>query len=179
MTDVPDNSTQLNREWRLGGPMSPDQRKEAKRLFIEYMETDPTIVLACDHANIARDTAYAWREKDKAFGNAWENAVKRSQDIARKSIYQPGILGWDGRMLSQGQPVYEIEEVLGEDGTPMLDSRGRPITKRGAPLTERKYSDSLASLYAKANLPEYKDKPQINLNAQLDDLAQQAKDQLL
>jgi hypothetical protein len=42
-----------------------------------------------------------------------------------------------------------------------------------------KWSDSLAALYAKANLPEYKEKQQIDLNAQITTIAETAKSELL
>ena len=49
----------------------------------------------------------------------------------------------------------------------------------GNRLLIHKWSDRLASLYAKSNLPEYKEKQQIDLNAQITTMADNAKDELL
>lgn len=173
-----DNLTPITRTWRLGGPLSSAQRKEAKSLFLAYLQTDHNVTFACEHAGISRETAYTWKEKDPVFARGWDNAIERVKDVARSSIYRRGILGWDEPVVSMGQAVYEMEPVPGEDGKQQWE-RGKPVMKRGNPLLTHKWSDSLAALYAKANLPEYKEKPQVNINAQLQDLAEQAKQELL
>lgn len=170
--------TANTRTWRIGGAMTAAQRKEAKDLFIEYLKRDHNISFACEYAGISRKTAYQWREKDSQFADQWEQAVDRAKDIARSSIYQRGILGWNETVVSMGQLVYEMEPVLDKDGNQVYE-KNKPKMRRGKPITLHKWSDSLAALYAKANLPEYKDKPQVNVNAQLQDLAERSKQQLL
>lgn len=155
------------------------ERKEAKEKFVTFLREDPTVSLACEHIGISRDTAYKWYEKDKRFAREWDNAIERAKDVARSSIYKRGIIGWWEPMVSMGKVVYEDEPVLDEKGEQKRDSKGRLMTKRGDKVMIPKHSDSLALAWAKANLPEYKDKPQINIHAQLDDLAQKAKDELL
>lgn len=160
----PDKLTAITRAWRLGGPMTAEQRREAKALFIETLSSDPNVSLACDRARISRDTAYQWREKDAKFADAWEDAVERTKDVARSSIYQRGIIGWDEPMVSAGQVVYEYEHLLDKDGKPQFDGKGKPIMRRGAMQVVHKWSDTLAIAYAKANLPEYKDKQQLEVS---------------
>lgn len=174
-----DNGTPITRTWRLGGPMSPAQRKEAKVLFLQSLQQDPNVSLACERAGIGRNTAYQWREQDSKFADGWETALEKTRDVARSSIYRRGILGWDEKVASQGQTVMEYEPVMNEEGHQLFDARGKPLVKGGKPLLIHKWSDSLAALYAKANLPEYKDKPQLNIHAQLEDLAEKAKQELL
>jgi hypothetical protein len=82
-------------------------------------------------------------------------------------------------MVSMGQIVYEIVPVPDDNGKQKFDTKGRPMVQQGKPMMTHKWSDSLAVAYAKANLPEYKDKPQVNVQAQLSDLAEQAKQALL
>jgi hypothetical protein len=151
----------------------------AREKFLEALRQDPTVSLACEVAGVARATVYRWREQSKTFAQAWDDAIERCRDVARSSIYQRGILGWDEKVASQGQMVMEYEPVVDDEGNQRFDERGRPLVKGGKPLLVHKWSDSLAALYAKANLPEYKDKPQVNINAQLADLAEQAKNELL
>lgn len=172
------NGTPIMRAWRLGGPMTAAQRKEAKTLFLDALSQDPNISAACDHACIGRTTAYMWREKDTVFADNWETALERTKDVARSSIYKRGVLGWDEAVVSQGQAVYEMEPVEDEDGNQVYE-KGRLKMKRGDLMTVHKWSDSLASLYAKANLPEYKDKQTIDLTAQITTMADSAKDELL
>lgn len=172
------DNTYIGRSWRLGGPMTPVQRKEAKRLFIEALQRDPSVSAACRHAKIGRKTAYQWRDKDAEFADEWEDAVAQCHDEARSSIYQRGIVGWDEPVISMGQVVYEMEPVLDEEGKQLYD-KGKPLMKRSGMVTIHKWSDSLAVAFAKANLREYKDKPQVNINTELADLAEQTKNALL
>jgi hypothetical protein len=154
-------------------------RKETQAAFLTALALDPSVTAACDAAGISRDTAYRWRSQSATFEKLWDEALIHTQDRARSSIYRRGIVGWEEPLVSAGQPVYESEPVTDLEGKPMLDKRGRPIVKQGKMIMVRKHSDSLAALYAKANLPEYKDKPQVNINTQVADLAEQAKRELL
>ncbi len=156
-----------------------EQRREAKEKFLAFLREDPTVSLAAEHININRDTAYAWRNKDSKFAKDWDNAIERTRDVARSSIYRRGIIGCDEKVVSMGQLVYEYEPVVDEEGNQQLNERGKPLMRGGKPLLIRKYSDTLAMGYAKANLPEYKDKPQLNVHAQLNELAEKAKQELL
>jgi hypothetical protein len=164
--------------WRINGPMNAAQRKEAKALFIDSLKKDPTVSLACEAAHISRQAAYKWKDSDPTFAQEWADAVERTKDVARSSIYRRGILGWFEPALSMGQVVCELEPLLDSAGKPVID-KGKPVMMKGKPVMIHKWSDSLASLYAKANLPEYKDKPQVDLQVQLSDLADQAKEDLL
>jgi hypothetical protein len=163
----------------MGKTMTAQERSEAKTAFLASLQSDPNVSLACDVAKISREIAYRWREADKEFRVAWDNALERCRDVARSSIYKRGILGWDEPIVSMGQVVYELFPWLDNEGNPKLDSKGKPIVLQGKPLTIHKWSDSLATAYAKANLPEYKEKAQVNVQAQLSDLAEQAKQALL
>lgn len=126
--------------------MTTEQRNEAMSLFLASLCKDPNISLACDRSGIVRDTAYKWREKYKEFANSWEDAIERTKDTARSSFYQRAVHGWDEPVTSMGKVVY------GSDGKPLM---------------LHKWSDTLANSYAKANLPEHKEKQQIDINAEI------------
>lgn len=155
------------------------ERKEAKTRFIEFLREDPTVSLACERINMSRKSIYQWREKDQKFAKEWDDAIERAKDIARSSIYKRGIIGWMEPIVSMGQVVCEQQLLLDQDGSPQLDKRGKPIMVKGDPIMIRKWSDSLALAYAKANLPEYKEKQQIDINAQIFDMAEKARNELL
>jgi len=155
------------------------EQREAKDRFLVSLKVDPNVSLACDKAEISRDTAYRWRGNDEAFSKAWDTAIERTRDVARSSIYARGILGWQEPMVSMGQLVYEYEPVLDDEGKQKYDHKEKPLMQRGKQVMVPKWSDSLATAYARANLPEYKEKPQVNIHAELADLAEQAKQSLL
>lgn len=178
MSEQLDKKTPI-RAWGKGGPLTPAQRKEAKALFLEGLKQLHCVTLACEFAGIGRATAYQWKDVDQKFAADWNVVVERARDIARASIYQRGILGWDEPIVSMGQAVYELEPVVDENGDPKLNNRGQPLVKQGKPLMLHKWSDTLAVAYAKANLSEYKDKPQVDLQVQLSDLAEKAKAEVL
>lgn len=161
-----DNPTSITRAWRLGGPMTAAHRKEAKQAFLEYLKKDPNVSAAADHACIHRDTAYDWREKDEAFATGWANAIERTKDVARSSIYRRGIIGWDETVVSNGQVVYEMEPILDKDGNQVIE-KGKTKVRRGNAITVHKWSDQLAIAYAKANLPEFREKQQVDLQTNI------------
>src|SRR4051812_22766443 len=84
-----------------------EERNQAKEKFLAFLRKDSTVSLACEHIGYNRDTVYSWREKDENFAKEWDNAVERSRDIARQSIYQRAFYGWDELAISMKQVVYE------------------------------------------------------------------------
>lgn len=156
------------------------QQKEAKRKFLEELPLCHTVTGACDFADISRDTAYRWKEQDKKFSEAWDQAVERTHDKARAKIFERAFDGVEEQAIGNGMPVYYYEPDMDEEaGEQRRDERGKLMWKRGNPVMIRKYSDSLAALYARANLPEYKDKQTIDLNVKMAEEAEKAKESLL
>lgn len=158
--------------------MNNKQRKQVQQTFIESLLRDSNVSLACEVAGISRNAVYQWRNEDEEFAAQWDNVIERVRDVARQSIYARGIMGWDEPIVSMGNAVYEYEAVLDENGEQVLDSRGKPLKLRNKMMVH-KWSDSLAALYARSNLPEYKEKQQIDLNAQITTIAETAKAELL
>lgn len=147
--------------------MNAEQRNKAKAAFLESLSRDPNISLACDCAEVSRDAVYKWRDKDQQFAKDWDQAIERTKDIARSAFYQRAVYGWLEPTVSAGQVAYDYEPDLDDDGDQKFDSKGKPMMKRGDPVMTRKYSDSLAVLFAKTQLPEYKEKQHIDLNANI------------
>lgn len=141
-----------------GGPQTAEHRKLAKSWFLEELPRCHTVTFACEYAGIVPDTAYRWKEKDQKFSESWDRAVEHTHDIARASIFKRGILGWDEPVVAQGRVALDEHD------------------KR---LTVHKWSDSLAALYARANLPEYKEKQQLDLNVQMAEKDARDKESLL
>jgi|SRR5882762_758936 len=162
------------------GPMNAQERKEAKALFIASLCKDPNVSLACDVANISRKTAYEWREADEQFAKDWDASIERAKDIIRSAIFQRAAYGWKEIALSMNRVVYEYTPVLDENGDQKLDDQGRQIMQRGDVVYIHKWDTSLQLGWAKANLPEYKDKqPEINIFNEINAMATNAKNELL
>lgn len=161
------NRTTPKPPWGPGGPKTAEHRALAKARFLEELPRSYTVSAACGYAFIDRTTAYHWKGQDKKFSDAWDVAVERIHDKARAKIFERAFEGIDSYVVSNGKLV-SIEAGLDEQGK-----------SKFVPLIEKKYSDSLAALYARANLPEYKDKQQIDLKIQMAEEAEKAKEQLL
>ena len=143
-------------------------RKETKEKFIAYLREDPNVSFACEHIDMSREAVYKWRESDPKFAKQWDDAIVRTKDIARSSIYRRGVIGWLEPMVSQGQIIYEEEPVIDDNGDQKYDKRGKPMMRKTNPVMVRKYSDTLAIAYAKANLSEYESpETEIHTNIQL------------
>lgn len=134
------------------------ERKLLKARFLQYFAEEGNVSFACDLAGVDRTTVYKWRTKDQQFAKLWEEAEATSCDVIRKELFRRAIHGVESYVVSAGRLVYGPDEE---------------------PLKEKKYSDTLLALLAKARLPEYKEKQQIDLNVTLKEQAEKAKNELL
>jgi len=55
--------------------MSHD-KKQIKKKFLELIEQNPIVQIACNKLNVGRSTIYHWLEKDKRFIGAYKKAQK-------------------------------------------------------------------------------------------------------
>lgn len=95
---------------------------------------------ACAAVDIARQTAYRWREEDPDFAEQWDWAMKVGVSGLEDEAHRRGFEGTD-------EPVFYLGEVAG---------------------TVRKYSDTLAIFLLKAHAPEkYRENSKIELSGQL------------
>lgn len=163
------------------GPMNAQERKEAKALFVASLCKDPNVSLACDEAKISRKTAYQWRDDDEEFAKDWDSSIERAKDIVRSAIFQRAAYGWKEIALSMNRVVYYYTPVIDPDtGEQKYDDKGRPIMQRGDVVYIHKWDTALQLGWAKANLPEYKDKQSdINIYNEINALAANAKNELL
>lgn len=173
-----DNMTPITRKGK--GPMSAQQRKEAKAVFVASLCKDPNVSLACDNAGMSRNVAYEWREKDEQFAKDWDASIERAKDIVRSAIFQRAAYGWKEIALSMNRVVYDYRPVHDEDGNPRFDDQGRQIMQRGDVVYIHKWDTALQLGWARANLPEFKEeKTEINIFNELNAMAINAKNDLL
>lgn len=98
-------------------------------------------MLSCHEAGIDRTTVYRWLEHDEAFSVRYHLAEQDAADVVRAAIVRRGIHGYEVPVVSQGKIVMH----------------------NGKPLTERKYSDACLLALAKARVPEFRDKVDVNM----------------
>ncbi len=149
-------STPQRTHRRRGQTMSKEERKQAQETFLAAFALNANVMLSCRKAGIDRTLVYKWCEHDTEFNIRFKQAELDANDMIRGAIYQRGVQGVEKPALSMGKVVYE--EVPGG-----IDEEGKPIVKR-KPLMLREYSDSLLALLAKARMPEFREKQQLEMS---------------
>lgn len=161
-----DNIDTLNARKR---PLTPEQRARKQQRFLKVYGETANIKASCKSAGVSRQTFYNWRDDDEAFKSQLVDADEDANDTLEYAAYDRGVLGVESYVVSQGRIVYEDILVFDESGEPLLDDKGNQTTKRGKPLVERKFSDSLLITKLKARMPEkYKDKQQVEHSGSID-----------
>ncbi|MEI6553579.1 MAG: hypothetical protein WCO09_03355 [bacterium] len=96
--------------------------KKNKKLFLDQLEKSMIIQIACEKTGISKSTIYRWRESDKEFDNAVEDAIREGISFvngiaetqlvnAIKDRNMTGITLW----LKTHHPSYKTKiEVSGE-----------------------------------------------------------------
>lgn len=118
---------------RQGESLSPEQIEQAKNAFLADYAKYGNVGHACDKAQISRTTFYRWTEHDEAFSLTCEQSKQDYCDTLRTEIHRRA---HDGVL----KPVYQRGEKVG---------------------TIREYSDTLLIFQAKAHMPEYREKVQV------------------
>ena len=148
--------------------MTKQQRIEAQAAFLTAYELCANVVTAAYEVGIDRTLIYYWQEHDETFSMLFHEADKAANAHIEAEIRRRAIDGVVEPVISQGQLAYNYEPVLDEEGNQKLDSRGKPMYKRGEMITTRKYSDVLLMFYAKQRMPSYREKQQVEVTGHVD-----------
>lgn len=140
--------------------------------FIAALAESGIVAKACEAVDIARRTAYEWREEHPAFAEAWDKALKIGITALEDEAARRAFLGTDKPLVHQGQKTPEFErDANGEivyyervveikvDGVTVERVEKVPKFKRDAKggivyQTMKEYSDTLAIFLLKAHAPE-------------------------
>jgi hypothetical protein len=148
-----------------GKRMTTKEREDAQAIFLEAFTLNGNIMLSCKKANVDRGTVRQWEEHDTQFSVLYHEAEKNFADFALAEFRKRAMEGYEKPVISMGRMVYEEIPLLNKDGTPQLDSKGKPIVKHGKPLMERVVSDTLLAMLIKRHFPEYRERQQVDLTA--------------
>lgn len=105
--------------------------------FLESFAQHGIVTRACKDAGIDRSTVYVWKEHNEQFLVRYNHALEEAKDAIREEVRRRAHDGWD-------EEVYQLGNYAG---------------------TVHKYSDTLLIFHAKMLMPEYREKQQIDVNA--------------
>jgi hypothetical protein len=126
-----------------GSRPSKEQRIEAQEKFLKAFASNGNVRVACLAAGVDRSAVHYWAEHDEQFNMRYNLAKEDVNDAIRGEIYRRGMFGDERYVTSMGKVVYHDDK----------------------PLTIREKSDTLLIFHAKSRMPEYREKQQVDLNA--------------
>lgn len=140
------SSAAPQRTRRAGQRMSEDEKRIAKETFLKALSNTANVRAACLQAGVDSSTIYRWQEHDEEFSFKFQQANKDASWLLYGEAWQRAMRGEEEYVVSGGKLIY------GPDGNP---------------LKVNKKSDRMLELLLKARLPEFRDKHQIDLNANI------------
>jgi hypothetical protein len=143
MSNNSDTPTTYTRKRTQGKRPTKQENIEAQEKFLASFAENANISASCRMAVINRSLFYEWQEHDETFSMRFKVAEQEANDVIRAELFRRGVQGYEKPVVSMGKVVY------GPDGKL---------------LTENVYSDMLLSFLAKARMPEFRDKQQIEVN---------------
>lgn len=126
---------------RQGQRLTAEERRDLQDRFLKSFAKTANVAASCREAKIDRATLYRWQEHDTAFTVRYYQAEADAEDVIRAAIRTRGVHGWDELVVSAGKVV-------------MFN---------GEPLTVRRYSDACLLALAKARVPEFREKVDLNV----------------
>ena len=123
------------------------EKRTAQDIFLREFAQSANLTAACRQAGIHHDTFYRWTEHDETFSFRYKQAEAEANDVVRAAIFRRAVVGVDKPLHYQGRVV--------------LDERGQR-------LTVKEYSDTLLIFLAKARMPEFRERQQVDISGQLD-----------
>lgn len=145
-------------------PLSPEQRLKKQIRFLSAFRSTANVKHSCKFAGISRQTYYDWKDRDPIFTKHLAVADEEANDTLEYAGYDRAVSGIPSYVVSQGKMVYEDIPALEKDGTPKLNEYGKQIYLHGAPLVEKKYSDTLLVTLLKARMPQKYNRQQLEVS---------------
>jgi hypothetical protein len=159
------NSMQFFAGLKMQNGNPPASTEFRYQIFLDALAEEGVVTKACERAGIIRRVAYARRQSNPTFAEAWEDAMDAWRDRLRQEAQRRAVNGTYKLLYHQGVPVFEYRTVIGADGLPEKDDNGhdkREVVRdsAGQPVQARTYdfSDALLARMLAANVPEYREK---------------------
>jgi hypothetical protein len=129
-------SSSTPKKRRQGQRMNAKQRQDAQQAFLASYVQSANILTSCNEIGIDRSLIYYWQEHDEQFMLQFNRADAEANLMIEAEIKRRAIDGWDEPLVSAGKRVGTV----------------------------RKYSDTLLIFLAKARMPKYREKQQLDIN---------------
>jgi hypothetical protein len=157
MKDTQNNtSTPLRaRRRRQGQRPNEEEKCQLQERFLEVFARGGNILLACRQVGVDRSTIYRWSEQDETFALRKNQAERDFFDLAYGEFTRRAIQGYEKPVVSMGKMVYKAD---------------------GSLLMERIVSDRLLEMIIKRGFPEYREKQQVEMTANVTTTSSQAED---
>ncbi len=107
----------------------------AMRTFVEQLTEGGTVTKAAAAAGICRQTAYNWRDTDKEFSEAWDDAIEAGTQEMEAEAIRRAVKGTQKPVFHQGQVCGHVNEYSDTLLIFMLKAR-RPKVYRERVSTE-------------------------------------------
>lgn len=108
-----------------------DRKANAQGVFVEQLVKGETITAAAKAAGICRRTAYSWREWDKEFAEAWDDALEIGTEKLEAEATRRALEGSDTLLIfllkARRPNVYRDRisaELTGKDGKDLIGQSG-------------------------------------------------------
>lgn len=85
-------------------------KANAMRTFVEHLADGGTVSKAASAASICRKTAYNWRESDKEFAEAWDDAIEAGTQEMEAEAIRRAVKGTKKPVFHQGQVCGHVNE---------------------------------------------------------------------
>src|SRR5579872_2742796 len=121
---------------RHGQHPTADEKATAQATFLKDFRMCANLTQAAQKAHVDRSTIYYWRQTDPDFAAKFDEAEEEANDHLRAEIYRRAVEGWEVPVVSAGKLV----------------------------TTTRQYSDRLLELLARARMPEFRDRVDVQGN---------------
>lgn len=106
--------------------------KELCAVFLTWLAKGYVPAVAAQKINVARATVFRWKQEDKEFAEAWEEAVEEGTDLLEQEILRRARDGVDRPVFQQGMMVGLVREYSDNLAAMMLQGRRRAVYGKNA-----------------------------------------------
>lgn len=106
----------------------------AKAVIIAALAAGSTVLLAAQEAGVNKTTAYRWRESDKDFAQAWDDALEEGTDRLEQEALRRARDGVSKPVFHKGNVVGHVQEYSDTLAIFLLKARRPEVYRERASL---------------------------------------------
>lgn len=140
--------------------------EERQAVFLEEYAKTGRMIHSAAAAGVCDQTVRNLAKRDEAFAVAFDNAKEVFKELLEVEVYTRGVIGWEEPVVQKGQVVYYRCESCKRKPDKMPTCEDCDGTGDGAMVMTRRKSDRIFELQLKRQIPEYRDRFEMNIAAQ-------------